>query len=61
MPNIFRKAQRLLDTKKGSEMTEEELLIINSATIPLNLLPEFNDKTIDEGLEELARMVEGEG
>jgi len=61
MASIFREAKRLLDTKKGSELSEEELLTINAATIPLNLLPEFNDKTIDEGLEELARMVEGEG
>ncbi|MBA7544736.1 hypothetical protein ES705_37097 [subsurface metagenome] len=27
--NIFREAKRLLDTKKASEMNEEELLIIN--------------------------------
>jgi len=34
------------------------MLIINAATIPLNPLPEFNDKTTDEGLEELAKIVE---
>ena len=54
--NIFREAKRLLDTKKASEMNEEELLIINAATIPHNLPPEFNDRTIDEGLEELAKI-----
>jgi len=33
------------------------MLIINAAAIPLNLPPEFNDKTTDEELEELAKTV----
>lgn len=59
--NIFRQAKQLLDTKKGSEMTEEELQLIGTAVIPLmvkfdGIFPE--DFTIGEGLEELAKMVE---
>jgi len=58
--NIFREAKHLLDTKKGSEMNEEELLTINAATIPLNIrgCPFPDDMTIGECLEELAKIVE---
>lgn len=58
--NIFREAKQLLRDKPVSEMDEEELHIVNAATIPLNLLKMFNDKTTDEGLEELAKIVEDE-
>lgn len=54
--NIFREAKELLDTKPIEEMTQEEVTIVKAATIPLNILPEFNDMTTDEGLEELARL-----
>ena len=56
--NIFREARQLLQDKPVSEMNEEELHIVNAATIPLNILPSFNGMTIDEGLEELAKIVE---
>lgn len=56
--NIFRQAQVLLQQKPVSEMNEEELHIVNAATIPLNTLPQFNDMTIEEGLEELAKMAD---
>lgn len=56
--NIFREAKHLLNTKKGSEMNEEELLIINAATIPLTILPGFNEMTTDEGLALLVKIVE---
>jgi len=56
--NIFRQAQRLLKEKPVLEMNDEELDIVNSATIPLLLLRQFSDRSIDEGLDELAKMVE---
>lgn len=59
--NLFRQAAELLKAKdNGAELTEEELGLIHTALIPLNLhgcpLPE--DIPIGEGLEELAKMVE---
>ncbi|HUV56858.1 MAG TPA: hypothetical protein VMV84_06455 [Dehalococcoidales bacterium] len=57
MANLFRQAKQLLDTKDG-EMTEEEQKLVGAAEIPLLILPEYNDVTISEGLEELATMVE---
>jgi len=56
--NIFRQAQALLQQKPISEMNEEELHIVNAATIPLTMLKMFNGKTTDEGLDELAKIVE---
>lgn len=61
--NIFREAKQLLDKKdNGAELTEEELGLIHTALIPLNLhgcpLPE--DIPIGEGLEALAKMMDGE-
>ncbi len=56
--NIFGEAKQLLRDKPISEMNEEELHIVNAATIPLNILPQFNNLTIDEGLEELAKMAD---
>jgi len=63
MTNIFRQAKQLLDTKRGDEMTEEELQLINTAIIPLmvktdGVFPE--DITLAEGLEELAKIFEEE-
>lgn len=59
--NIFREAKELLETnpKPFSEMTEEEVLIIKAATIPLFILPEYNDISILDGLESLATLMEG--
>ena len=60
--NLFRKAKQLLDKKDaGGELTEEELRLIHTAIIPMNLningfFPE--DITISEGLEELAKILE---
>ncbi len=56
--NLFRQAQKLLKNKPIDEMTQGEVLTVKAATIPLTILPEFNDVTTDEGLEELAKMVE---
>ncbi|MBU1082467.1 MAG: hypothetical protein KKB59_18420 [Spirochaetes bacterium] len=59
MANIFREAKQLLDKKdSGIELTAEEQLTVNAADIPLTLLKMFNDMTTDEGLGELAKMVE---
>ena len=58
LENIFREAKELLDTKDGRKMTEEEQELVSAAMIPLNILPHFNDMTIGEGLEELARIVD---
>jgi len=60
MTNIFRRAKDLLDKKDaGSELTEEELGLINTAEIPLMVkgCPFPEDITIGEGLEELAKLV----
>lgn len=56
MPNIFRQALEILD--KDGTRTEEEEELLAAATIPLDILPEFNDMTTGEGLEELAKIVE---
>lgn len=54
--NIFRRAKQLLRDKSIFEMNEEEVLTVKAAQIPLDILPQFNDKTVDEGLEELAQI-----
>lgn len=54
--NIFRQAKELLQAKSIDEMTQEEVLTIKAATIPLDILPEFSDMTTEEGLEYLARL-----
>lgn len=56
--NIFREAKQLLNTTLVSEMSYEEVLTVKAAVIPLNILPQFNDMTTDEGLEELAQLFE---
>ena len=56
--NVFRQAKQLLNEKSVLEMNEEELQIVNAATIPLLLLRHFSDLSIDDGLEELAKMVD---
>jgi len=57
--NIFRQAKQLLHDKPVLEMNEEELKVVNTATMPLLLLRHFSNLSIDEGLEELAKMVDG--
>lgn len=60
MPNIFREAKELLQKKdNGNELTEEEEKLIGAALIPLMLLPGYSDTPVDQGLEELAVMVDG--
>ena len=54
--NIFREAKELLRGKPVMEMNGEELITVKAALIPLNILPKFSDKPIDEGLDELAKM-----
>ena len=57
--NIFREAKELLQSKSVLDMNEEEITTVKAAMITLDILPGFRDKTIDEGLEELAKMVDG--
>ncbi len=52
--NIFREAQQLLRDKPVLEMTGEEQSVVSIATLPLLLLPRFNDILMDDGLEWLA-------
>lgn len=54
--NIFREAKELLKTKLFSAMTGEEVIMVKAAMIPLDILPQFKKKTVDEGLEELAKI-----
>ena len=54
--NIFRRAQLLLRDKPALEMTGEEQAVVSIATMPLLLLPQFNDILIDDGLEWLAQV-----
>lgn len=56
--NIFRQTKQLLRDKSPLELNGEELEVVKMATMPLLLLRMFNRKTIDEGLEELAKIVE---
>lgn len=56
--NVFREALKILREKRLSEMTEGELATFNAASIPLTILPEFNDMTTVEGLEYLAELFE---
>lgn len=56
--NIFRQAKQLLNEKPVLEMNEEELEVIKIATMPLLLLRQFSELSIDEGLEELAKIVD---
>ena len=58
--NLFRQAQQILRDKPVLEMNGEELSTVNAAIIPLGLLPGFNDLTTDQGLGELARILEEE-
>lgn len=62
MTNLFREAAELLKAKDGgAELTDDELKLINTATIPLMIntggfFPK--DITMAEGLEALAGIVE---
>ena len=56
--NIFRQAKQLLNNKGDQEMSEEEGKLLSAATIPLIILPRFNNTPTGEGLEELAKLVE---
>ena len=60
--NIFRDALEILNSKKGSEMSEEELKLVTMAIIPLMLNTDDipDDITIGEGLKELAAIVDQE-
>lgn len=63
MTNLFREAKQLLDTRDG-DLTEEERQLVNTAeAFAINLLPklepEYDELPVREGLEELAKIVEG--
>lgn len=62
--NLFREAEELLQKKdSGTELTEEELKLLNDATafvaneLP-RAFPNFDDMPCSTGLEELAKIVE---
>ncbi|MBU0847431.1 hypothetical protein KKH23_09635 [Patescibacteria group bacterium] len=59
--NLFRQAKQLWDSKNSWDMTKEERHLVAAAMIPLTVhgcpLPE--DITISEGLEELAKILDG--
>lgn len=58
--NIFREAKELLQKKgNGNKLTEEEEKLLGTTLIPLNQLKGFQGMSISEGLEELARIVDG--
>lgn len=56
--NIFSQALEILDTNPGDELTQEEQVLMSTATIPLLILARYNDIPIGEGLEELADILE---
>ena len=56
--NIFRQAKQLRQEKPVLEMNEEELEIVKIATMPILLLRQFSEIPIDDGLEELAKIVD---
>lgn len=57
--NLFRQAAELLRAKDaGAELTKEERELINTAIIPLMILPQYNDTSIAIGLGELAEILE---
>lgn len=63
MTNLFREALEILSTKHGV-LTEEETELVKSAeSFTINLLPklepEYDNLPELEGLEELAKIVEG--
>ena len=60
MTNIFRRAKQLLDTKRGDEMSEDELKLIATAEIPFLIrnCPYLKDMPVRDCLEVLAKIVE---
>ncbi|MBA7625036.1 hypothetical protein ES703_32457 [subsurface metagenome] len=65
MTNLFRQAKEFLDKKDaGSELSEEELRLINTvmafvANKMPKAFPEYDERTVSEDLEEVAKFVEG--
>lgn len=58
--NIFRQAKWLLDHKSGEAMTEEEHDLVSLAFLPVIYSPYLaEDMTVGDGLEVLARAVDG--
>jgi len=57
--NIFKQAKKLLRSKSILDMNGEELTTVKAALIPLDLLPQFQDMTTNEGLEKLSKMFDG--
>lgn len=58
--NIFREAQQLLKEKLGCEMTQDEQELVAAAMIPLMVHGAYSDIPIDDALEDLARILEGQ-
>jgi len=60
--NLFKQAKQLLAKKDaGGELTKEERELINTAIIPLMILPQYNDTPMAIGLGELVGIVEDRG
>jgi len=57
--NIFREALTIMSTKNGQDMSDDEREIIDTALLPLMVSPGYSNVPIYEGLEDLARMLEG--
>ncbi len=56
--NIYRQAKQLRNDKPVLERNEEESEVIKIAMMPLLQLRQFSDIPIDDGLDELAEIVE---
>ena len=56
--NIYRQAKQLRQEKPVLEMNEEESEVIKIAMMPILQLRQFSEIPIDDGLEELAKIVE---
>ncbi len=56
--NIYREAHRLLATKSGRDMTQDELELVATAIIPAMVLPQYSDVPLGDCLEAIAKLVE---
>lgn len=58
MGNIFQEALNILQSKQPAEMTDDETKTVQVASIPLNVLSQFNDMTPEQGLKLLAYLID---
>lgn len=57
--NIFREALTILSTHNGQAMSDDERDLVATALIPIMMSAKYSNVPIYEGLENLARMLEG--